>query len=187
MYPDGTRLVRYSAAKDLQQIMGADESDAVDSGSNDSSGSDYEDHVSETSEHNDITGPESAQDDMHPGTNRTMDTTSRSRGRGHCRGLRRGGALFSSTPMHQPDDEDVSVSAAQSDAPSLEKIDSHGKDNPHRLEGAALRLIVRTMPGVTSISRCSTILETMQLYLTPEIINNIVLQYNCTSYSQNIK
>ena len=78
----GTRLVRYSAAKALQQILAADESDAVDNSSNDSLGSDYEDHMSETSEHNDITsddqtGPESAQDDMQPGTNRAMNTTGR--------------------------------------------------------------------------------------------------------------
>lgn len=188
----GTRLVRYSAAKALQQILEADESDDVDSSSNDSSGSDYEDHISETSEHNDITsddqtGLESAQDsrhaqDMQPGTNRAMNTTgrgrSRGRGRGRGRGLRRGGALSSSTPMHQPNDEDVLVSAAPSDAPFVGKNGFVWDRQPPPTGRRRTQDIIRTMPGVTSVSRCSTILETMQLYLTAEIINNVVLQTN---------
>jgi len=165
-------------------LLRAIESDDDDGDMNDSSDSVYEDHVSHTSEHSDVESADdtaAATDNSQP-ANQALDTTGGNRGGGRGRGrgrgrVCRGGLSNSSVPLQQQDGEDgvspvpVAASFAGKNGfvweRQLPKIGKHCTQD-----------IIRTMPGVTSESQCSSIIETMQLYLTPEIISNIVLQTN---------
>jgi Transposase IS4 len=168
------RLARYSAKEVLQKIFeeSDDGEDDITDNDNDSV-SDKDDHVSENSEHSDV---ESADDEVviatkcvpAQGTNIRSSSSVVKRGRGRgLRGARAG--------RQQGDAVEPNSSSCH---PMTGKNGFLWERQPPASGRRRVQDIIRTSPGVTASSRCGTIFDTYKLFLTPEIIDSIVLQTN---------
>src|SRR5688572_11664990 len=165
-------LARYSAKEALRIIL--DESDDSTDNDNDSV-SENHDHVSEYSEHSDV---ESADDEVDIGAqclpapansgqnSRPISVGTRGRGRGlRGRGVGR--------------QQGVAVQAKSASGHLMTgKNGFLWETQPPASGRRRVQDIIRTPAGVTATSRCDTIVDTYQLFLTPEIIDGIVLQTN---------
>lgn len=166
-------LARYSAKEALRQILESDEGE-YDSPDNDTdSGSENLDHVSENSEHSDM---ESADDEVIVATQNvpvqaTISRSSSSVGRrGRGRVLRGRGV-----GRQQGDAVEANSSSCH---PMTGKNGYIWETQPPVSGRRRVQDIIRTPAGVTAASRCATICDTYKLFLTPEIIDGIVLQTN---------
>jgi hypothetical protein len=176
MASGNVRLARYSAAQALQQILRDLDSDS--DVSVDESGSDYEDHVSEQSDYSDeervedcTVNPVSVAADVHEASSSAAIGVRRGRGRGRARGRGRGRESVSSIQVQRSESTPL-VSAL------------YGKNNfvwtsdPPAVGRRREQDIIRTSPGLTAAASANNISEAFQLFITHEIISNVVLQTN---------
>ena len=171
MARNNVRLARYSATQALQQIMQELYSDS--DASADDSGSDYEDHVSEQSE---ISDEESAVPDHEEPTASSCTFTApemergRGRGRGRCRGRGRGRVVSSGKVLHSDNSSDISVLRG--------KNNFEWKTDPPAVGRRREQDIMRSMPGLTAAAVANGPVDAFKLFVTHDIISNVVLQTN---------
>jgi len=174
------RPARFRAAEALKRIL--DEGNETDTSlsSEGDSGSGYEDHVSQVSEQSDVECADVTTTQQPPPVNMqssadgtAVPPTATNRGRSHGRG--RGQGRGRATPT----DRNVGSPAVSPANVVLSRKNGFSWSSEPPPSGRRREQdIIRSPAGITSAGHVNSILEAYHLYLTPEIVDNIVLQTN---------
>lgn len=183
------RAAIFTAAEALRLILDEQSDDENSSIDGDQQFSDYDDHVSEMSDHSDtdvvhedlpapVVPGGDAQDGPAMGAGRGRPGRAY---RGRARGRARGQGL---PPADQPGDQPLP--AGDNGPPDQDRIDRPyaGKNgtvwerNPPPVGRRREQDIIRTPPGITNEARCDNIQSVFSLFITPEMVDLIARETN---------